>query len=327
MDFQVTPVVEQVIRHARITYKLGGEFTRSFPHPLTYMTMRDRFDNFLTERAVSAGATLLDGFKVNRVDIEHGSAEISGPKELFAGRVVVGADGANSTVAHQLGLLRGAEMAVGLESEVYTGQQSLEMWRSTVSLDFGTIRSGYMWVFPKEDHLSIGVGGYVRYGPRMRELLGRYLQSLRLGSFQQRLTRGHRLMRRRRGMSIQAGPALLLGDAAGLIDFWSGEGIYYALRSSQIAAPAICDYLEGKTADLRDYESSVDDELMPEIRIARTFARIGFCIPRLSYTMLKNSESAWKAGCQLLRAEKSYHDFRKKMGPFTFLLDIASLGS
>ena len=327
MDFEVTPVVEQVVSQARITYKLGGEFTRSFPHPLTYMTMRDKFDNFLAERAVAAGATLLDGFKVNRVEIENGSAEISGPKDVFAGKVVVGADGANSAVGHQLGLLRGAEVAVGLESEVYTGQQSLEMWRSTVSLDFGTIRSGYMWVFPKEDHLSIGVGGYARYGHRMRDLLGRYLRSLRLGSFEQRLTRGHKLLRRRRGMPIQTGPALLLGDAAGLVDFWSGEGIYYAIKSSQIAAPAICDYLDGKTADFRSYEKSIDDELMPELYIARTFARIGFWLPRLSYTMLKHSETAWKAGCQLLRADKSYHDFRRKMGPFTFLLDIASLGN
>ena len=105
----------------------------------------------------------------------------------------------------------------------------------------------------------------------MRLLLERYLQFLHLGDYQQWLTKGHRLPRRRRGMPIQSGRALLLGDAAGLIDFWTGEGIYYALRSAQTAAPAIQDYLEGKVADLEQYEVSIDRELMPELHVARTW--------------------------------------------------------
>ena len=327
MDFPIDPVVERVINQGRLTYKLREGFTRRFPQPFTYMTMRDKFDNFLTDRAVIAGATIMDGFRVTGIEQDNGYTRISGGKDVIAGTVLVGADGANSYVGHRLGLLREAEVGVGLESEVYTGAQELERWASTASLDFGSIRGGYMWVFPKSDHLSIGVASFAKFATKMRPLLEQYLQFLQLGEYTQKLTRGHRLIRRRRGMPLQKGRALLIGDAAGLMDFWTGEGIYYALRSAQIAAPAISGYLEGKAGDLQPYEESIDRELMPELQIARTMVRIGIWFPRLNYMLLKNSDRVWNAGCRLLRGDRSYHDVRSKIGPFAFLFDIAGRGT
>ena len=326
MDFPISPVVERTISRATLTYRLREGFTRSFPEPFTYMTMREKFDSLLVERATSAGARVRDGFKVERIELDADGVSVRGQKDILRGTVLVGADGANSVVAHQLGLLRDAEIGVGLESEVYTGSQHMERWAETTSLDFGSLRGGYMWVFPKEDHLSIGVAGFARFSPGVRLLLGKYLASLQLGDYRQRLTRGHRLPRRRRGMPIQAGRALLVGDAAGLIDFWTGEGIYYAIRSAQAASPAICGYLDGKAGDLRQYEESIDRELMPELHIARTLCRIGVWFPRLTYTLLKNSELTWNAGCQILRNERSYHDIRRKTGPLSFLFDLAGVG-
>ena len=176
MGFPITPVVEHVVAQAKITYKLRESFTRAFDQPTTYMTMRDRFDNLLVQRAVSAGADLMDGFKVDRLEQDDGGVRVMGGKDTIEGVVLVGADGANSVVAHQTGLLREAEIGVGLESEVYTEPRYLEPWATTVSLDIGTIRGGYMWVFPKGDHLSIGVAGFARHTAKMRPLLERYLQ-------------------------------------------------------------------------------------------------------------------------------------------------------
>ncbi len=326
LDFPITPVVERVISRAMITYKLRESFARSFHQPFTFMTMRDKFDNLLVERAVSAGATLMDGFKVDAVDVTETEAVVSGERGKITGKLLVGADGANSVVAHHLGLLREAEIGVGLESEVYVDPQRLEAWGATVSLDFGTIRGGYMWVFPKQDHLSIGVAGFSRVSPRFRLLLDRYLKQLRLGDYSQRMTKGHRLPRRRKGMPIQKGRALLVGYAAGLIDFWTGEGIYYAIKSAQTAAAPIQQFLEGNAADLQPYERSIDQDLMPDLHVARTLCRIGVWFPRLTYSLLKNYEWAWNAGCMLLRNERSYHDVRGKMGRLSFLFDLAGVG-
>ena len=327
MDFPITPVVQRTISQAWLTYRLAGGFTRSFHQPFTYMTMREHLDSYLAERAVSAGAEVMDGFRVGRFEDDDGTVRVYGPGDTIEGRVLVGADGVNSVVAHQAGLLRDAEIGVGLESEVYTDAGRLEQWAETASLDFGSLRGGYMWVFPKQDHLSIGVAGFGRWSPRMRGLLDSYLDFLGLDGAEQRLTKGHRLPRRKRGMAVQSGPVLLVGDAAGLVDFWTGEGIYYAIRSAQAAAPAIAAYLDGTAPGLAGYEDAIDRDLMPELHIARTLTRIGVWFPKLAYTLMKRSDWAWSAGCQILRSEKSYHDIRAKMGPLTFLFDMAGRGT
>ena len=320
--------MEQVIHRARITYKLGRGFTRPFPAPCTYMTMRDRLDAFLVERAVDAGAAVMDGFPVRRVEVEHGHARVYSDGDSVTGSILVGADGANSVVAHQLGLVRDTEMLVGLESEVYADGARQERWRSTVGLDFGTLRGGYMWVFPKADHLSIGVGGFTRHSTLLRGLMDRFLASLDLGPHERRLTRGHRLPRRRPGSPIQRGRALLVGDAAGLVDFWTGEGIYSAIRSAQLASDAIPELLEGTTTDLGAYERRVDEELMPDLKVARTMARIGALAPHLVYSLMKRSDRAWNAGCRILVGDRSYHDSRLRLGPFWgTLFDLAGVGT
>ena len=327
LDFPITPVVQRTVDRAWLTYRMSGGFVRSFHQPFTYMTMRERLDSYLAQRAVSVGAEVMDGARVVGVEAGDGPVRISVAGETIEGRVLVGADGVNSVVAHQAGLLRDAEVGVGLESEVYPAPGILEPWKDTAGLDFGTLRGGYMWVFPKEDHLSIGVAGFARWGPRMRGLLDAYLGFLGLEDAERRLTRGHRLARRKRGMAIQSGPVLLVGDAAGLMDFWTGEGIYYAVKSAQAAVPAIAAYLEGATPDFADYEKTIDAELMPELQIARTLTRIAVWFPKLTYTLMKRSDWVWNAGCQVLRSEKTYHDVRGRMGPLTFLFDLAGKGT
>ena len=326
LDVSIGPVVEMVIDRAKVSYRLRENFTREFPRPLTYMTMRDRFDLLLVKRAVAAGAELMDGVPVRRVALEDGTARVFSGKTALTARVLVGADGTESIVAREPGFFQNAEVGVGLESEVYAEASSLGGWDRTVGLDFGTIRGGYMWVFPKEDHLSIGVAGFRRFGPKLRDLLSRYLDQLELGQRQERVTRGHRLLRRRQGMPIQLGPALLVGDAAGLVDFWSGEGVYYAVRSAQMAAPAIVEYLEGKERDLKQYEEAVDREIMPELHIARTLTRIGVGLPWLGYRLLRDSDWAWDTGCRLLRGERSYRDVRARLGPLGLLFDLVGVG-
>ena len=118
-------MVEQTISKAKLSYRMRESFIRDFPRPPTYMTMRDHFDNLLAQRAVGAGATLVDGAKVDRVEPEGAAFRVHSGEDVFSGTVLVGADGAHSIVAHQLGMMRDAEIGIGLESEVYPDARSL----------------------------------------------------------------------------------------------------------------------------------------------------------------------------------------------------------
>ena len=364
LDFPIAPVSERTVDTAWLSYRMKEGFRRSFSKPFTQMTMRSAFDAMLAEKAVEAGAELKDGFKVERIEIDSdGLVTVRGGQDAFSSRVLAGADGVNGVTALHTGLEAGRELGVGLEAEVYTDQEQLERWKRSVAIDFGMVRGGYMWLFPKEDHLSIGVASFPRHAHRLRDLLAGYLKYLDLGDFQQKLTRGHRLPRRKKGAPITKGPVLLVGDAAGMLDYWTGEGIFYAIRSGQIAAPAAVDYLEGKTPDMTAYEKvvdDVDDEIMPDLMkrstapgsglqrdaayydaasggVHRLTSRAGayrvsdnakfeFAQVGPQFTMMKRSDRAWSLGCRVLRGDAAYYDIRGVWGPFKFMFDLAGRG-
>jgi flavin-dependent dehydrogenase len=106
-------------------------------------------------------------------------------------------------------------------------------------VELGIVPGGYGWVFPKGDHANLGVGGWLDEGPRLRahlEALAR-MHGLESGALTD--VRGHRLPMRRIGSPAARGHTLLVGDAAGLVDPLSGDGIYEAFVSARVAADAI----------------------------------------------------------------------------------------
>jgi flavin-dependent dehydrogenase len=153
--------------------------------------------------------------------------------------VVVGADGANGTVARAAGLGEGIVRGVALEANVPWGRLDPDRYRGRAVVELGVVPGGYGWVFPKQTHANLGVGGWGREGPRLREHLARLAHAHGLSDDDLAETKGHRLPMRRLGAPAARGRVLLVGDAAGLVDPLSGDGIYEAFASARLAAEAI----------------------------------------------------------------------------------------
>ena len=151
-----------------------------------------------------------------------------------AAPVLVGADGANGVVARTFGLGGGIEYGIALEGNgpLAAGQRGL------ATVEVGVVPGGYGWVFPKSDHANYGVGGWSSEGPRVREHLRRLCAAHGVDSAKLTDLRGTRLPMRRSGRA-SAGPVLLVGDAAGLVDPLTGDGIFEALVSARLASEAI----------------------------------------------------------------------------------------
>ncbi|HEX4930353.1 MAG TPA: hypothetical protein VFV62_06545, partial [Gaiellaceae bacterium] len=159
---------------------------------------------------------------------------------------IVGADGVNGKLARAAGLGGGILYGIALEGNgpLRAGQQG----RATVEI--GVVPGGYGWVFPKDGHANYGVGGWAAEGPRLRGHLRRLCAVH--GADVDALTDLHgRRLPIRRTTAARQGPVLLVGDAAGLVDPLSGDGIYEALVSARLAAAAI---LERR---LDDYEAAL----------------------------------------------------------------------
>ena len=102
---------------------------------------------------------------------------------------------------------------------------------------------------------------------------------------------------------------LLVGDAAGLIEAVSGEGIYYAVRSAQMAAPVIARALQTGMPMLQEYERAVDTELMPALETAQRLAKIINWGSRPVFNIVRDNEIVWNSACQVLRGERTYPTF------------------
>jgi geranylgeranyl reductase family protein len=236
----VTPVVEHVVD--RFVLRLGyrGRFLRRSERPLILMTQRRRLDLHLVEHAVNAGAELRDGMPVRDVALDSVggvTARVNGTRVRAS--YVVGADGANGVVARSFGLGSGIVTGVALEANVAWGNLEPRPYAETAWIELGVVPGGYGWVFPKGDHANLGVGGWRREGPRLRSHLERLAATHGVSPAGLRDVKGHRLPMRRLGTAAARGPVLLVGDAAGLVDPLSGDGMYEAFVSARLAADAV----------------------------------------------------------------------------------------
>src|SRR5207249_656996 len=229
LPFSVEAVVEDRITRARCRLRYGPVLERESSHVLCLMTQRRRLDAFMVERAVEAGATFRDGIRV-AVESETQLRIDGEPVEVDA---LIGADGANGITARSLGLGGSIVNGVALEGNLSYEELPAGDWRGMLLLELATIPGGYGWIFPKADHVNVGVGGWGEEGPNLR----RHLRVLceQHGIELRRLTdvRGHRLPMRRPGTVLARGRALVAGDAAGVLDPVSGDGIYEALVTSR----------------------------------------------------------------------------------------------
>jgi geranylgeranyl reductase family protein len=236
----ITPVVERVVDTFELRLHHRRSFRRTSAEPLIMMTQRRRLDAYLAEQAVAAGARFQDGTKVERIVIDENGVSANVGGESVTAVVLVGADGSNGTVAKAAGLNAGIDRGIALEGNVPWSLLDEERFASTAVIEIGAPAGGYGWLFPKGDHANLGVGGWASEGPHLRDHLARLARAYEVDPDAITGLRGHQLPMRRIGASTPASSrVILVGDAAGLVDPLSGDGMYEAFVSARLAAEAI----------------------------------------------------------------------------------------
>ena len=280
------------------------------------LVMRADFDRFLAERAAEAGAERLEGAALHDLTWGRGRYVCRIGDRTIEAAAVVGADGAESRVARFApGARRGVKLGVALEGEIIPGSGAAipSDIRAETRFDFGAVPGGYGWVFPKKDHLSVGV--FSRQPPfsSLRESYRGYVAKRGLsveGVTEDRLT-GHRIPVRPRHVRGHGG-LLLTGDAAGLVDPLTGEGISFAVRSGRAAAEAILSTGRDLRLAAAEYEGLLADVLR-ELRAARLIASLVYRLPRISFRSLGRHPGFAEAVVDVFLGLLTYTDLLRRV--------------
>ena len=316
-DLDISAVSEGHVDTIDVSRFGQHQFRKTSDRPLAWMVMRDRFDQFLTERAAASGAQVRDATAVQSIAQTESYYEIETPTGIVRARHVVAADGATGPTARWLQIPSAVTRSAAYEVEVAAPPRALDHWRRTANVDIGYRPWGYGWVFPKAGALSIGVVTSPKHGRGIRKHTDRYLSRLGLAEASVLNVRGHPIRYRRSTHELVAAErALLLGDAAGLADEFTAEGIAYAVHSANLAAAAVL--ADDRPAE--SYTAMVDGEIQPELDAARTVSRLYYwCVttwPWLALTTSKHVDYLWRAFFRVMRGESTYHgELSRWIGP------------
>ena len=299
LPIDVAPVLEDVVDRFEVRLEYRRRFVRGGDGPLCLMTQRRRLDAHLAEQAAAAGADLRDGVKVDDVELNGDSVAATVGGARIRAKALVGADGVNGVTARALGL-DGRELGVALEGNLPYDRLDRDRYAGRLVLEVGVVPGGYGWAFPKRDHVNFGIGGWESEGPRLRDHLRRLCAAHGVEPDELTDLRGYRLPMRRPDSGLVRGHALLVGDAAGLVDPLSGDGLYEAFVSARLAAAAILDLLEGRAESLDAYQCATIEALGPNAA-ASWSAKVALDrFPRLAFVV---APLAWPTVARLVRGE------------------------
>jgi flavin-dependent dehydrogenase len=260
---------------------------------------RRLLDARLAQAAVEAGTLLVEGTRVRSVEWPDGPKPrvVADGLEVTA-QLVILADGSHAPITRRLGLVR--EMPEMIAVRRYCAGDTGPTDHLEIHFQPDVI-PGYIWLFPEGDgHVNVGAGAFTwrvrRDGVPLREILARFLADSR--ATEGRLaraepvgpTRGHPLRTRLGGTRTYAERVLVAGDAAGLVNPLSGEGIAPALESGELAATHALAAL--RTGDfsaraLASYGRALEARYGADRRAAR-FLRLALSVPRLLNRVFRN---------------------------------------
>jgi geranylgeranyl reductase family protein len=250
--------------------------------PLYAMVRRYEFDAALLQQCKQGGIEVREGCDVTRVNVERdGVVLTTNTGEQIRAELVIGADGVSSAVAVHSGLRRNwPQEKVAIDTTEETPLAQLSTRKDTMYVYYGFEGGyGYAYVFPKPEHVNLGVGYLVSYyrskikGP-MEQQHELFVDSLKRGGVatgSSDLSNFHSYLLPVGGplQHISTERILLVGDAAGFVNGFTAEGIYYAMVSGEHAGRAALAALKRRdfsAASLQEYDSACLGEIGQELR-------------------------------------------------------------
>ena len=312
LDFKIEEkLIERECYGVRFHYR-SREIEVKMPFRIAILTSRDKFDMYLAEKAMDAGAELRDSERVRSLDLTKDCVNIKTDNSKYKASAVIGADGINSIISRYVrGRFKPTELALGLEAEIPVNAENIED-PDMISAYFGYAPRGYGWVFPKREHLSVGVVGVLSGFRNPGNIFTNFLRRLNLNTDVK--YHAHLLPFGGYDRTAYSDRILLVGDAAGFVDPLIGEGISYAINSGRIAADVMVNAHErgdfSKTG-LKEYDTMCHDAFGGYLKDALRVSQLAYKHPEVFVKMLVSNRSLVNKTLEVSTGRITYREYRR----------------
>lgn len=255
LRYSIEPVVRETVGRVRLEDAASAPVTLKSREPICVMTVRAELDAYCLKKTTEAGAVFAAISSIRQVVRNGDCVHLVTADGVFAARFLIGADGANGKVRPLCSTGSWFSQGFALEVQAEAPRKPVDL-----TFDFAAVTNGYGWIFPKKDHLNVGLYVQSSAGSLTRSDLLRYVTE-KAGTVAADAVAGQYL-----GMGAGEYQAdclkqdlrdrvFLVGDAGGFVDALTGEGIYGALVSGQAAAKAILYELQGRGVAVQVFET------------------------------------------------------------------------
>ena len=280
LRYSIAPVVQKSVCNLSASCRMRRPKLLKSINPICHMVERSAYDCFCLKKTVAAGACFSVVKRIDKIAESDRSVSLFADGGKIHARFLIGADGAHSRVRRLTGRFTRFSPGFAVEGIVDRVPRS----DLNMGFDFSQIAGGYGWVFPKAEHINVGLytlrsdvritrQDLVDYSVRR---IGRPVPTRITGS-----PLGMGGWRYRPG----CGRVLLVGDAAGLVDPLLGEGLYHAIISGQEAASAILDAMDSGRDACKTYAKG----LMPiqrDLIFALAASNAFYMLPGMGHLLL-----------------------------------------
>ena len=285
---------------------------------MAILVSRDKFDAFLVSKAVDAGVELHEVEKARSLNQKQSTIVVETNKEEYNAKVVIGADGVNSIVSRYVREpYKPEELGLCIAAEIPASNAEVDEYiENAVDIHYGIAKSGYGWVFPKEKHFSVGVGGNLYSMKNPRDILMTFLK--KLGFSTDIVTHAHLIPSGGYEREVCSDRIILVGDAAGFVDPFYGEGIKYAFISGKLAAERVV-----KSYENDDFSKSVLDSYKKlcrtmfgeNLKYSLRLTRLMNKYPNIFFRLLSSDKNVLDKGLEVSAERMEYKEYLRWLLP------------
>ncbi len=309
IPFDVSSAVDQEFYEVDTYFaKTKIKFTTKRNQPIVSMIMRDAFDNLIVEKAREKGVTLLQNHKVLAITFDEIQTIHTSEGDVNAKFIIAG-DGALSPIAKMAGWQETRTIIPALEYEVEVPQADFERLSKNVRFDVDEVPFGYGWCFPKKNHLSIGVGVFVKTKQKidLKKYYRDYLKTLGITEIVSEEAHGFVIPVSPRTDNFVRKNVFLIGDSAGFADPVVAEGISNAILSGILAAKSIVESNLDPIRAAELYSQKLEDSILPEIKTGVILSKLFYERKKFrNFFIKKYGQSLAEAMTDVFMGDRSY---------------------